>query len=131
VLLVSHDRALLDAVAERTAAIEEGMIRLYDGGWADYVRRREELASPPTVAEPKPKPPREKRPLPSARRPTRDPVAEIERRIEGQEALIAKLETKLAEDWSNVDTIAAHRRARQELQTLLGEWEQLVDEVAR
>jgi ATP-binding cassette subfamily F protein 3 len=41
VLLVSHDRALLDAVAERTLAIEDGTIRSYDGGWADYVRARE------------------------------------------------------------------------------------------
>ena len=32
VLLVSHDRALLDAVAERTLAIEDGTIRSYDGG---------------------------------------------------------------------------------------------------
>src|SRR5204862_5902394 len=29
VLLVSHDRALLDAVARRTLAIEEGMLRAY------------------------------------------------------------------------------------------------------
>src|SRR5207247_5889019 len=42
VLLVSHDRALLDAVAERTLAIEDGALRSYDGGWADYVRRRAE-----------------------------------------------------------------------------------------
>ena len=42
VLLVSHDRALLDAVAERTLAIEDGTIRSYDGGWADYVRARED-----------------------------------------------------------------------------------------
>src|SRR3954471_17733251 len=41
VLLVSHDRALLDAVAERTLAIEDGQVRSYDGGWADYVRARE------------------------------------------------------------------------------------------
>src|SRR5205814_5449558 len=42
VLLVSHDRALLDAVAERTLAIEDGTIRAYDGGWAELVARREE-----------------------------------------------------------------------------------------
>src|ERR671929_178007 len=42
VLLVSHDRALLDAVAERTLAIEDGSLRSTDGGWAEYVRRREE-----------------------------------------------------------------------------------------
>ncbi len=38
ILLVSHDRALLDAVAERTVAIEEKTLRSYDGGWADLVR---------------------------------------------------------------------------------------------
>src|SRR5437667_2343420 len=42
VLLVSHDRALLDAVAERTLAIEERRLHSYDGGWADYVRVRDE-----------------------------------------------------------------------------------------
>src|SRR5438874_12105454 len=41
VLLVSHDRALLDAAAERTLAVEDGTIRSYDGGWADYVRARD------------------------------------------------------------------------------------------
>ncbi len=45
VLLVSHDRALLDAIAERTLAIEDGELKAYDGGWADLVRRREELAA--------------------------------------------------------------------------------------
>src|SRR5204863_1068770 len=62
VLLVSHDRALLDAVAERTLAIESRQLRSYDGGWADYVRVREErraaedAAEPNTRKEPKAKP---------------------------------------------------------------------------
>src|SRR5215204_5155957 len=54
VLLISHDRALLDAVAERMLAIENGRLRSYDGGWADYVRRRAELEAPPEPKEPKP-----------------------------------------------------------------------------
>ena len=45
VLLVSHDRALLDAVAERTLAIEEQELHGYDGGWAEMLRRREERAA--------------------------------------------------------------------------------------
>src|SRR5207249_10290299 len=45
VLLVSHDRALLDAIAERTLAIEDGQLRAYDGGWAEMLRRREERAA--------------------------------------------------------------------------------------
>jgi len=39
VLIVSHDRALLDTVAERTLALEDGKIVSYEGGWADYVRQ--------------------------------------------------------------------------------------------
>jgi ATP-binding cassette subfamily F protein 3 len=42
VLLVSHDRALLDAVGSRTVAIEDGTLRSYAGGWAEYLRAREE-----------------------------------------------------------------------------------------
>jgi ATP-binding cassette subfamily F protein 3 len=41
-LLVSHDRALLDAVGTRTIAFEDGVLRSYVGGWAEYVRVREE-----------------------------------------------------------------------------------------
>ena len=42
VLLVSHDRALLDAVGTRTFAIEDGTLRSYLGGWAEYSRVRQE-----------------------------------------------------------------------------------------
>jgi len=44
ILLVSHDRALLDAVAERTIAVEEHELRSYEGGWADLVRTRTRAA---------------------------------------------------------------------------------------
>src|SRR3954447_19104806 len=42
VLLVSHDRALLDAVGSRTIAVEDRTLRSYAGGWAEYVPVREE-----------------------------------------------------------------------------------------
>ncbi len=41
-LLVSHDRALLDAVGTRTVAIEDCSLRSFLGGWPEYVRVREE-----------------------------------------------------------------------------------------
>ena len=50
VLLVSHDRALLDAVAERTVAIEDHALHSYEGGWADLVQSREERETPRSVA---------------------------------------------------------------------------------
>jgi ATP-binding cassette subfamily F protein 3 len=40
-LLVSHDRALLDAVGTRTLAIEDGELRSYEGSWAEYVQARD------------------------------------------------------------------------------------------
>ena len=41
-LLVSHDRALLEAVGTRTVAVQDGTLRSYDGGWQEYLRVREE-----------------------------------------------------------------------------------------
>jgi ATP-binding cassette subfamily F protein 3 len=42
ILLVSHDRALLDAVGTRTIAVEEHRsLRSYVGGWPEYVRVRD------------------------------------------------------------------------------------------
>jgi ATP-binding cassette subfamily F protein 3 len=42
VLLVSHDRALLDAVGTRTVSVEQRTLHSYVGGWPEYVRVREE-----------------------------------------------------------------------------------------
>jgi ATP-binding cassette subfamily F protein 3 len=126
VLLVSHDRALLDALAHRTAAVENETVRVYDGGWADYLRAREEMEAPP------PDPKAKKEPKPRAPRPrtTQQPLEVLEREIEEQEALIARIEGRLAEDWADADAVAAHRAAREELQSLLARWEQMLDEVA-
>jgi ATP-binding cassette, subfamily F, member 3 len=124
-LLVSHDRALIDAVAQRTAAIEDGTIRAYDGGWADLVRAREERQEPavePPVKEAKPKAAPKPRPGP-------DPLAAIEAEIEEAERDVARLEEKLAADWEDAETIAAHARAREDLQALLARWEALLEEV--
>ena len=41
-LLISHDRALLDAVGTRTIAVEDQTLHSYVGGWPEYVRLREE-----------------------------------------------------------------------------------------
>ena len=46
-LLVSHDRALLDAVGTRTVAFEDGRLKSYQGGWAEYARVRAERQEQP------------------------------------------------------------------------------------
>jgi ATP-binding cassette subfamily F protein 3 len=64
VLLVSHDRALLDAVGTRTVAIEDRSLRSFVGGWPEYVRHREERRA--GTAEPEPPAVRAAEPAPSA-----------------------------------------------------------------
>jgi ATP-binding cassette subfamily F protein 3 len=128
VLLVSHDRAVLDAVARRTLAIEDGTVRSYEGGWADYERRvsarDEEEAEPPQ--EPKPKPKASPAPVERARPSRPRELGRIENEIEAKEREVAELERRLADDWANVDAAAAYRRARDELEGLLEQWEQLL-----
>jgi ATP-binding cassette subfamily F protein 3 len=41
-MLISHDRALLDAVGTRTIALEDRKLHSYVGGWAEYLRVRSE-----------------------------------------------------------------------------------------
>jgi len=124
VLLVSHDRALLDAIAERTLAIEDGELHGYDGGWAEMLRRREERAARPV--EPAPKAPKPAKPK-QARKPRPSELERLEAEIATREADVAELERKLATDWSDVDLLAAHKLARDGLTALLERWEALFE----
>jgi ATP-binding cassette, subfamily F, member 3 len=127
VLLVSHDRALLDAVAHRLLAIEERTLRSYDGGWAEYQQRQLE----PEPEAPGPTP-RHEKPRPAPKKPRGPSELELlEGQIAEREAAVAELERRLSEDWSDVNVLDAHRQARDELQGLLSRWERLFDEAQR
>src|SRR5205823_1532240 len=93
VILVSHDRALVDAVAARTLAIEDGELHSYDGGWADYVRAREARLAPP------PEPPKQEKPRKPAPAPARPPseLDRVEAEIAAREEAVSELERRLAE----------------------------------
>jgi hypothetical protein len=43
---------------------------------------------------------------------------------------VHELEVRLADDWSNMDLLHAHRAARDELQSLLARWEGLFEPTA-
>jgi ATP-binding cassette, subfamily F, member 3 len=124
ILVVSHDRALLDAVPDRIVAFEDRELRSYDGGWADLERERDAASAP---VEP-PKPSAERAPKPSPPRPPKRAATQLES-LEGEiasvETRIAELERTLADDWTNMDVLGAHRAARDELVTLLERWEVL------
>ena len=111
VLLVSHDRALLDAVAERTLAIEDGddpQLRRRLG----RLRPRPRRASSSRRAPPGPSPRRSAKPKATAGTPQPKRPSELERieaEIAAQEETVAELERQLAEDWGDVELLAAHR----------------------
>jgi ATP-binding cassette subfamily F protein 3 len=121
-LLVTHDRALLDAVGTRTVAIEDQTLNSYVGGWQEYARLREERkargesptsadptrgAATPKAAKPAGEKPKAKAGAvngDSGRKPPAGPSknrqreqVRLERAVEDAEATLAKLEDELAD----------------------------------
>ena len=54
-------------------------------------------------------------------------LEQIETSIQARELELAELEQRLAEDWGDVETLATHKVARDDLQALLERWEQLFE----
>ena len=127
VMLVSHDRALLDAVAHRLLAIEDRTLQSFDGGWAEYQRRRAEPQPEPVAPPPR----REKRKPEPKKRSGPSELEQLEGEIAEREARVAELERQLSQDWSDMEALDAHRQARDELQGLLSRWERLFEEAQR
>jgi ATP-binding cassette subfamily F protein 3 len=102
-VLVTHDRALLDAVGTRTVAIEDHTLRSYVGGWAEYARLRAErkAAGVAPAPAPAPRPPaaRAAGNGAGAKAPSKNRQREqerLERAVEEAEAALARTEHELA-----------------------------------
>jgi ATP-binding cassette subfamily F protein 3 len=128
-LLVSHDRALLDAVGSRTIAVEEGTLHSYAGGWSDYLERRrarEEAPKSKAKAEPKPK---AKATSAAPSKNSARKQAQLEKQIEQAEAELKALEEELADPSAWASPTGAqratkrHNEAKQKVAALMEEWE--------
>ena len=106
-LLVSHDRAMLEAVGTRTVAVEDHKLRVFNGGWSEYREREAEQAEqerarasvPGTVPGTGVEAPRGKEAR-RARAQERAAVADVrklENEIEAAEAALAELEEELSD----------------------------------
>ena len=131
ILLVSHDRALLDAVGSRTVAVEDRSLRSYVGGWPEYVRVRAERAAKPAPA----KAPAQKRPAPAKQRPARKPKPQrsqedLERQIEAAEAALRTVEDELADPsaWAGAEAAARSTARHEQAQRAV---EQLYEQLER
>jgi ATP-binding cassette subfamily F protein 3 len=141
VLLVSHDRALLDAVGTRTFAIEDGTLRSYLGGWAEYSRVREERREAEAVAKRAgsrggPAKPRAGKSKSNGRAKPTGPsknairrAAELEREVEKAEAALRAIEDELADPsaWasptSSERATARHADAKRAVEEAYTRWE--------
>ncbi|HSI80338.1 MAG TPA: ABC-F family ATP-binding cassette domain-containing protein [Solirubrobacterales bacterium] len=143
-LLVTHDRALLEAVGTRTVAIEDGSLREYPGGWTQYREAREKARRQRGEAEADPKATKPAHPASDgqpargkearrARARARAAVAEskrLEREIEEAEAALRELEQELADPaaWNDPRTAARssqrHADAKRLVEQLIGRWEE-------
>ena len=128
-LLVSHDRALLDAVGTRTVALEDGELRSYEGGWQEYLRAREERSTAPTKRRaPTPKRERAKSSGPSKN--ARRRLVELEREVERSEASLRKLEDELADPsrWGSPtltgESAERHAAAKRAVEEAYARWEE-------
>jgi ATP-binding cassette, subfamily F, member 3 len=131
VLLVSHDRALLDAVGTRTIAVEDGTLHSYVGGWPEYVRVRAERQEAELQAK-RAKPAKAAPPPPKQAGPSKNQKRRAERleaEIEAAEKALKRLEEELADPaaWNDPRSAAKstrrHEDAKKTLQELYAEWE--------
>jgi ATP-binding cassette, subfamily F, member 3 len=132
VLLVSHDRALLDAVGSRTIALEEGRLRSYDGGWAEYARVREERrdARAPAAAPSGNGAGRSRRQRSGPSKNAQRRIADLEREVERAERALRQLEDELADPamWSSPSrterNTARHEQAKRAVEQAYARWEE-------
>jgi ATP-binding cassette subfamily F protein 3 len=139
-LLVSHDRALLDAVGTRTIALEDGRLRSYEGGWAEYSRVREERRLAEAEARERARSERARRTRPrrdgrreQAAAPSKNQlrrIAELERNVERAEKQLAAIEDELADpsQWlsptSREHSTERHAEAKRAVEEAYAAWEQ-------
>jgi ATP-binding cassette, subfamily F, member 3 len=129
VLLVSHDRALLEAVGGRTLVCEDGKLRSHPSGWAEYQRRRDEKETEAeAVAKPQPSGGKKYSATKPAQKAARK-AAKLEQRIEQAEAELQALEDELADPaaWSSPGRVERatkrHEEAKTAVEELYAEWE--------
>jgi len=153
-LLVSHDRALLDAVGSRTVAVEDRTLHSYVGGWPEYVRVRAERAAADADAERVRSQPAGRSSSGSGRakaggngsetakrgggsaprekqRPESRAQRQLEREIQTSEAALKLIEDELTDPaaWSDpkrsADSTARHQAAKREIEGLYARWERI------
>jgi ATP-binding cassette, subfamily F, member 3 len=138
VVLISHDRALLEAVGSRTIVLEDGKLTSHQSGWAEYQLRHDEReAEGDAAAKGAAKKAKAANGNGAAAKRRDDKAAEkavrkaarLEERIAKAEAQLKVVEEELADPaaWANPSrteqATAEHEAAKAAVEELLAQWE--------
>jgi ATP-binding cassette subfamily F protein 3 len=131
-LLISHDRALLEAVGSRTIVLADRRLRSHPGGWASYRAEEEEARREGERAKraaPQARPAR-------AKAPSKNRIADaerLEREAVAAERRLRELEEELSDPsrWGDPRTSAKstrrHEAAKRELDEAIAAWERAAE----
>jgi ATP-binding cassette subfamily F protein 3 len=116
VVLISHDRTFINALASRVIEVKDGVLREYLGGYDDYLRSRDEAArpKPAAAAAPTTTATEAATPGPAAPKPAARPATKEEKRLERERKKardrvtrsIARLEETILERESALEQLA-------------------------
>jgi ATP-binding cassette, subfamily F, member 3 len=133
VILVSHDRALLEAVGSRTIVCENRELRSHPSGWAAYKRRREEdeeaVSAAAAAAKRSAKGGKRQSPRTVAQRAARK-ASRLAEKIEAAEAELRAVEEELADPaaWAtpakSEQANQRHDAAKRKVGELYEQWEE-------
>jgi ATP-binding cassette subfamily F protein 3 len=142
VVLISHDRALLEAVGSRTLVCADGHLTSYGSGWAEYQRRQDEAESDTSAAASKSAKAEKaargnggRRGGASSAQKAARKAARLEERIEKAEAELRAVEEELADPaaWASPGATERaterHNAAKATVEDLLAQWERAQDAV--
>ncbi|MBI4827607.1 MAG: ABC-F family ATP-binding cassette domain-containing protein, partial [Nitrospinae bacterium] len=149
-VVVSHDRAVMDAMANKVVKVDRGRLIEYPGNWTDYEQSRlaESLraASAPDVAVPREPDVRKEARRESAQKrqelaritgPLKRRLEEAEADITARESAVASLERELADPSvyrdprRSADASRALAQSKAALAALMAEWEAMAAELER
>jgi ATP-binding cassette subfamily F protein 3 len=132
VVLVSHDRALLEAVGARTIVCEDGELQSHPSGWAAYQRERDEReeAASASLAAAKRERKADKRGSSRAAARSARKADRLAQKIEAAEAELRQVEEELSDPaaWSTPAKSERagerHEEAKRKLAELYEQWEE-------
>ncbi|MBQ2615326.1 MAG: ABC-F family ATP-binding cassette domain-containing protein, partial [Synergistaceae bacterium] len=132
-VIVSHDRHFLDALAERVLEIRDGKLYDYPGNYSWFLEKREETLTPqPQDIKPSAKPKSPKREDNSRLiRETKREISQTEKDISGHESKIGEIDSLLCQpetlkDSQKVQNLMTERaNLDRELSELYSQWEEL------